>query len=384
MESPTAMERARAAEMDGAAQEEGVFADPVDDQGVMAETVVETHGAPQQEYDEYGGFYDEQGNYHDGKGGVYDPEGNFFLAEEDNTQARDADGEYMGDEYGDDGYDKDAGCCKSFMTSVYPLMTVIIILNIITMCMGGVILGVGVYIVRGGNAQLSGFSNVEGVVTSSPIVFAILAIVFGSILIFFSVLGCFLSKHMATGGMFRFIRCMYFIYQSFMILTLLVLLAICILAGVGLGLTKGGDGFSQNVWTDNVQLNPQYNCEQEFRNVCAGFNAFDCLPSSDTRLSNCPGALCASFCGVENTSPESPGRSISQCDACFEAVDENNFNFRQCELWERQEVEFGCSGPINEDLENTYTLVVIVTSIACFFLILLIAAASWKSCSCCQ
>lgn len=375
MDSPTVV--AEDVPVDNAGAE---FADaPVE--GVAESDVRAASGAPQT--DEYGGFYDEQGNYHDGKGGVYDADGNFFMAEEDN-QPRGAEGEYMGDEYGDDGYDKDAGCCKKFMTSVYPLMTMIIILNIITMIMGGVILGVGVYIVRGGNVQLSGFSNIEGVVTSSPIVFAIIAIVFGAIMILFSVLGCFLSKHMATGGMFRFIRCVYFIYQSFMILTFLVLLAICILAGVGLGLTRGGDGFTQNIWTDNVQLNPQYNCEQEFLNICAGFNDYDCLPSSNTRLQNCPGALCISFCGVEDTSPDSPGRDITECNGCFEAVDKNNFNFRQCELWERQEVAFGCKIPINQDLEDTYILVVIVTSIACFFLILLIAAASWKSCSCCQ
>jgi len=332
-------------------------------------------GDGQPAVDANGGFYDEQGLYHDGMGGVYDADGNYYYDEAQAGAGYDEENPGMPDA----SYEKEeSGCCKSFMTSVYPLMITIIVLNVIMILIGAVVLGMGVYILEGGTVQLSGFSNIEGVVTSSPYVFSILSIVLGSIIILFSTLGIALSKFMATGGMYGFIRCMYFIYQSFMILVLLILLAICILSGVGLGLTKGDNGYSADAWGDNTVLNPSFTCQQEYRFDCAGYQNFDCQETGSLANTNCPGHRCVDFCRVDQTVQN----DVELCEECIKEKDD--FDFPQCKQFESMRAFNGCQDEINNDLRNTYEIVIIVTSIACFFVILTITAASWKSCSCCQ
>mmetsp|Transcript_13002 Transcript_13002/g.35007 ORF Transcript_13002/g.35007 Transcript_13002/m.35007 type:complete len:386 (-) Transcript_13002:337-1494(-) len=331
--------------------------------------------AAQREVDPNGGFYDEQGLYHDGMGGMYDADGNYYYDEAQAAGGYDEENPDMPDA----SYEKEeAGCCKSFMTSVYPLMITIIVLNTIMIILGAVVLGMGVYILEGGNVQLSGFSNIEGVVTSSPYVFSIISIVLGAIIILFATLGIAISKYMATGGMYGFIRCMYFVYQSFMILVFLILLAICILSGVGLGLTKGDNGYSADAWGDNTVLNPSFTCQQEYRLECSGYSDYDCQTSGSLANTNCPGYRCIDFCRVD----QSVQNDVDLCKECIaEAPD---FDFAQCKDFELRFAFNGCQDEINADLRSTYELVIIVTSIACFFVILTITAASWKSCSCCQ
>uniref|UniRef100_A0A7S0ZHV8 Uncharacterized protein n=1 Tax=Timspurckia oligopyrenoides TaxID=708627 RepID=A0A7S0ZHV8_9RHOD len=369
-------------EQEGAYEEAAAPAEYEEGERGMTDAAAAPDGeAPKQAVDENGGFYDEQGLYHDGMGGVYDADGNYYY---DETQAGGAaEGQYYDEEnpdIPDATYNKeDAGCCKSFMTSVYPLMITIIVLNAIMIIMGGVILGVGVYILEGGEVQLSGFSNIEGVVTSSPYVFSIICIVLGSIIIFFATLGIAISKFMATGGMFGFIRCMYFIYQSFMILVLLILAAVCILSGVGLGLIRGDNGFSADGWGDNVVLDPRFSCQQQYDFLCAGYLDGNCDSDNPDINADCPGHRCVDFCRVEEDVPN----DTNDCKACINQA-ENGWDFPQCKDFETRFAFNGCQQEINNSLSDTYILVIIVTTISAFFVILVIAAGSWKSCACCQ
>eukprot|EP00184_Porphyridium_aerugineum_P006304 CAMPEP_0184706856 /NCGR_PEP_ID=MMETSP0313-20130426/36972_1 /TAXON_ID=2792 /ORGANISM="Porphyridium aerugineum, Strain SAG 1380-2" /LENGTH=377 /DNA_ID=CAMNT_0027168423 /DNA_START=1067 /DNA_END=2200 /DNA_ORIENTATION=+ len=329
--------------------------------------------------DASGGYYDENGNYHDGMGGIYDPDGNYFYDENFNKDQNEAKEAAVADDEAE--YtEKEQGFCKRCMTSVVPLMSIIIALNIIVMIMGSAVLGVGIWILMGGDVQLSGFSDIEGVVTSSPYVFSIICIVLGAIIIVDAMLGCFLAKFMATGGMFGFIRCIYFVYQSFMILTCLILIAVCILSGVGLGLTRGGDGYNSQGWINSVQSQPEFLCMQEYKFTCAGYFAGNCDADKGgpNRTIYCPGWYCMEICKVTQG-----GDQRDLCNNCMNSANDG-FDFLQCQLFEMQQAATGCAPYVNQQLEDLYTDIVIVTCLGAFFTILCIVASAWKSCSCCQ
>lgn len=125
--------------------------------------------------------------------------------------------------------------------------------------------------------------------------------------------------------------------------------------------------YNEQTWPGLTTRYPHYYCQIERKLDCAGFNTNECLdPMKSIKYSYCPGNLCLEFCqtGLNDSKVQ------ALCKACKPDTPQNLKFYSECRHHELSKKP-GCETAVEEDLKQTYILIVTALSVFSLNLLLL-------------
>lgn len=276
--------------------------------------------------------------------------------------------------------DGDPGKIFDGLCGLSPLRSFVFAVNSINVIAGLVLLVVGSIQFREKSyPDLAGMRPLDSMIVSGPIGFNIFCVIVGIALIGHASLGFFLVSEVAFGEVAASKKCLYFMYQSLVLLAFVVLVAISALIAFVFMHVRSREIYNRTHWMSSVQEDPANLCRIEERFECAGFQPAQCsYIFNETAFEYCPGQFCVGFCHVTN--PDDANNNTI-CDTCFHGKLQNRYDFRSCAQKELVETgQHSCQARLNEALQRYYRRSLILSAMAMISVAVLVLTIMCISC----
>lgn len=262
-----------------------------------------------------------------------------------------------------------------------PFRTLVFVLHCIIFVAAFVLVIVGALQIRKeAFPDLTGISTQGSLILSGTTGFNIFCLITGVLLVGQAFLGIYLLGEISYGDVPTSKKCMYFLYQTLLLIFVLIFAAMSAMTCFVVFRTQGQDVYEQVHWLSSVQEKPADLCKVEEHFGCAGYELAQCSYFyNDTAYRYCPGQFCLNICQVDG---ENEPSNSSLCAPCMYET-QHNVDFGECA--KRELVQTGlhaCSTRLNDSLRTFYKrsfALALGTTLSIVLLVLIIAFRSCRS-----
>lgn len=268
--------------------------------------------------------------------------------------------------------DESPVCCCGFIS----LKLAVVVVNSFLAVLGAVSLIVGITaFATGSRSSSEGFSALDALLLSGPFYINVACCVAGIGLIAAGAMGLVLRPQIVHGHANGGRKVLFLIYQSTLLLSVIVFTLLTILNGVAIVKVKSKQMYDTGHWIGTIEKDPSGVCDIETRLNCAGFDAVDECSIPFSRLSQrmCPGHFCFDFCRVGGEQTEN---TIDACKVC-----KDGFDYSACKKFESEtSSKQACQEPLNNSISTSYNDSLAILVVILLGTIVALCVAGFRGC----